>query len=88
MEEAGYTPLRWEDRALTFAVREPYPSVNSHAGIVMGRISGTETLVLRSNMAEKGVIFSDGIENDYIDFNSGTEVTVSVAEKQGMLVTG
>ncbi len=83
---AGYKMLTWEEKALTFAVREPYPSVNSNAGIVMGKIAGDEKLILRSNMAEKGVIFSDGIENDYIEFNSGTEVTISVADKQGMLV--
>ncbi len=37
-------------------------------------------------MPENGVIFSDGIENDYLQFNSGVEATVSVAEKKGHLV--
>ncbi len=41
---------------------------------------------MRSIMPEKGVIFSDGIEDDYIEFNSGTEVTITVAEKQGNLI--
>lgn len=45
-----------------------------------------EELKLRSNMPEKEVIFSDGMEDDYIEFNSGTEFTVTVAEKQGDLV--
>ena len=33
-----------------------------------------------------GVVFSDGIEADYLAFNSGTEATIGVAEKQGILV--
>lgn len=86
MEEKEYKPLSWSDRELSFAVREPYPSVNSSTDIVMGRINEDEVLRIRSNMPEKGVIFSDGIEEDYIEFNSGAEVTISVAKKQGNLV--
>ena len=37
-------------------------------------------------MAERGVIFSDGIEADFLEFNSGALVTISVAERQGRLV--
>jgi hypothetical protein len=37
-------------------------------------------------MPENGVIFSDGIEADYLEFNSGTQATITVAEKQGRLV--
>ena len=37
-------------------------------------------------MGETGVIFSDGIEADFLDFNSGTRATISLAEKQGRLV--
>jgi hypothetical protein len=37
-------------------------------------------------MPENGVIFSDGIEADRIDFNSGTEARISVAERQGRLI--
>jgi hypothetical protein len=36
-------------------------------------------------MPENGVIFSDGIESDYLEFNSGTQATISVAEKRGLL---
>lgn len=89
MEGVEYDPLlRWEDRALTFAVREPYPSNTTKAGIVMGAIMENETLRMRSNMPEKGIIFSDGIESDFIEFNSGTEVVIGVAEKSGHLIVG
>jgi hypothetical protein len=37
-------------------------------------------------MPENGVIFSDGIESDYLQFNSGIEAAITVAEKKGHLV--
>jgi hypothetical protein len=37
-------------------------------------------------MAESGVIFSDGIESDYLDFNAGTRTVISPAAKKGRLV--
>ena len=44
-------------------------------------------LSLEPQMAENGVIFSDGIENDYLEFNSGTQAVIGLAERQGVLVT-
>jgi len=38
-------------------------------------------------MPENGVIFSDGIESDFLRFNSGTLATVTVAGRKGRLVT-
>ena len=37
-------------------------------------------------MPENGVIFSDGIEKDYLDFISGTIAEITVAEKKVNLV--
>jgi hypothetical protein len=37
-------------------------------------------------MAENGVIFSDGIEADYLEFNSGAVARIGVAERKGLLV--
>jgi len=37
-------------------------------------------------MPENGVIFSDGIETDYIEFNSGTQALIAPADKKGYLV--
>jgi len=34
-----------------------------------------------------GVILSDGIEADFLDFNSGTRATIGLAAKQGCLVS-
>ncbi|TJX03337.1 sugar kinase, partial [Neisseria gonorrhoeae] len=48
--------------------------------------NGAETLRLRSLMPENGVIFSDGIEADHLDFNAGTEAVIGIAERQGRLI--
>ena len=40
----------------------------------------------RSLMPENGVVFSDGIEADFLEFNSGTEARIGVAERRGRLV--
>ena len=33
-------------------------------------------------MAENGVIFSDGIEKDFLEFNSGTQAVIGIAERK------
>jgi len=51
--------------------------------MVANRIDGA---TIASAMAENGVIFSDGIEADFLDFNAGPLAIVGVAERQGVLV--
>jgi NAD kinase len=77
----------WDADYLYFSVREPWPSKTSSADITFGRVTPKTPLVLMSQMPEDGVIFSDGIESDFLQFNSGTEATIHVAEKKGHLVT-
>jgi NAD kinase len=81
-----YTPQPWDAKELRFAVREPFPSKTSRTSLVVGRITKTEILRLRSFMPENGVIFSDGIEADRLDFNSGTEARITIPDRQGQLV--
>ena len=76
----------WEEAALEFAVREPFPSRSSQATVLCGRIEQGEQLAMTSLMAEGGVIFSDGIEADYLEFNAGTRVEIAVAARRGRLV--
>ena len=85
-ETATYAPQAWDCNELRFAVREPFPSRTSQVSLVYGRFEKSETLRLRSLMPENGVIFSDGIEADRLDFNSGTEARITVAERQGRLI--
>lgn len=82
----GYAPLPWNADDLVFAVREPFISRASRAGIVYGRITRHEPLRLRSHMPESGVIFSDGMESDFLRFTAGMEAVVSPADRLGRLV--
>jgi NAD kinase len=86
-DSAVYAPQPWDTNELQFAVREPFPSRTSQANLVFGRLVKGELLRLRSLMPENGVIFSDGIEADRLDFNSGSEAQITVADRQGRLVT-
>ncbi|MGV2293400.1 sugar kinase, partial [Trinickia sp. YCB016] len=81
-----YQPQPWDSPELTFAVREPFPSQVSKTELVFGHVSAGQPLRLRSRMPENGVIFSDGIEVDYLRFTAGMEATVSVAARRGCLV--
>ncbi len=80
------TKLSWDVDYLYFSVREPFPSRVTKTDIVFGKITNEFPLKILSQMPENGVIFSDGIESDYLQFNSGVEVTITVAEKIGHLV--
>ncbi len=81
-----YAAAPWDAPFLQYAVREPFPSRSSQATMVFGRIEAGSALTLRSHMPENGVIFSDGIEADYVAFNSGVEASIAVAAKQGRII--
>ncbi len=76
----------WDAPKLVFSVREPWPSRTSSTTITFGSITPTKPLRLVSHMPEHGVIFSDGIESDFLKFNSGTRAEITIADKQGHLV--
>ncbi len=76
----------WESDYLFFTVREPFPTQTTGASLVFGRVTDGNPLIVESLMAENGVIFSDGIEQDFLEFNSGTKVVVGLAERKGQLV--
>ena len=76
----------WEDKRLFFVVREPFISKTSQAHLVSGVISPGSELTLESQMAEDGVIFSDGVESDFLEFDSGTIIRIRAARKQAKLV--
>lgn len=76
----------WSADHLCFSIREPWPSKHSEAGMTFGRIDSECPLILVSHMPENGVIFSDGIENDFLQFNSGAEAVIGLAPGKGSLV--
>lgn len=86
LADAGYAPAPWDAGWLQFAVREPFPSRASQTTLVFGRVDAQTPLELRSLMPEHGVIFSDGILADYLEFNSGSVATIGIAKEVGRVV--
>ena len=71
---------------LMFAVREPFASKKTQIGIQAGLLSENTNLIIESLMPANGVIFSDGIESDFLKFNSGSIATISTAKEKATLV--
>jgi NAD kinase len=84
----GLEPVRmpWEDHRLIYVVREPFVSRHSQAGIVVGMLEPGQALALESLMPSGGAVFSDGMEADFLQFNSGAIATVRAAEQRARLV--
>ncbi len=81
-----FNDFGWESDYLYYCVREPFPSRATQAGLVFGKIAPDAPLDLISLMPEHGVIFSDGMEADFLEFTSGTQATIAPADKKGHLV--
>lgn len=82
----SYTPMPWDTTTLEFAVREPFPSRTSQTSLVYGHFGANDPLRIRSRMPDNGVIFSDGVEADFLRFTAGMEVVVSISPVKGLLV--
>jgi NAD kinase len=74
------------DFELLFAVREPFRSIRTQTGITAGKIRVKSFLTLESLMPSGGVIFSDGIETDFLKFNSGAVATIGISKESARLV--
>jgi len=81
-----YKPINQEDESLMFIVREPFVSKTSQANIVAGQIYFGEKLTVESFMPQNGIIFSDGIQSDFLEFNSGAIAEIGVAKEKAILV--
>ena len=80
--------LGWEDPRLVYVVREPFVSKASAASVVAGVLEPGSELAIESMMASDGVVFSDGVESDFLPFISGVTARVRVAAHRAMLVVG
>ena len=80
------TRLPRDARRLVFVVREPFASRASGAEIVAGSVDEDTPLSIESRMPRNGVIFSDGVETDYLAFNSGAIASIGVAREVANLV--
>lgn len=85
-ETKAFDGFAWNADHLVFAVREPFPSRTTGSDLVWGRVSADAPLRIRSAMADRGVIFSDGIESDFLEFTSGMTATIQPADRRGRLV--
>lgn len=75
-----------EERAVGFWVREPFPSVATATQLRVGKLTD-DTLRITLRMNDGGVIFADGIEQDFIRFDWGRRVELSPAPRTLHLVT-
>ena len=71
---------------LLFIVREPFLSKRTQCGLVAGRVRAGQPLRVESLMPAGGVIFSDGIESDFLRFNAGAVATIGPAKEVARLV--
>jgi NAD kinase len=88
MFEKNLKPKRpiLKDNELLFAVREPFQSIRTQTGITTGIIKNQNSLTIESLMPSSGVIFSDGIESDFLNFNSGSIATIGIAKETAKIV--
>ncbi len=75
-----------KDNQLMFAVREPFASRRTQVETTAGIITGQSKLIVQSFMPNNGLIFSDGIETDFLKFNSGAIATIGIADEKANLV--
>lgn len=76
----------WDSDYLYYSVREPFPSKTTGTDLVFGKVSPKIPLKILSQMSENGVIFSDGIESDFLEFNSGIEANIGIDKTKGILI--
>ena len=76
----------WASDTLYYSVREPFPSRVTGTSLVFGQVAQGMPLTVTSQMPENGVIFSDGVEQDFLQFTSGIIATITVAQQKGQLV--
>ena len=79
-------PRKFGSDELFFVVREPFLSQRTQVGIGLGSLSPQISLVVESLMPDRGVIFSDGIGADHLNFNSGAIATIGLASEKAHLV--
>lgn len=78
--------MKWGEDRLAFVVREPFQSKHSQIGITAGFITARQSLQLESHMPFNGIIFSDGIESDFLQFNAGCRLEISIAKQKANIV--
>lgn len=86
LHEVAQIKMSWDSEYLMYSVREPFPSFATKTQLTFGKIETNAPLVIKSLMPENGVIFSDGMEEDYLEFTSGKVATICLDSRKGHLV--
>ena len=81
-----YSLMPWNTNHLIFAVREPFGSQASQTTRRYGEIDESEVLTPRSRMPDNGVIFSDGMESDFLRFTAGMGARIGVCATKSILM--
>ncbi|WP_292008265.1 sugar kinase [Chryseobacterium sp.] len=84
LEKSDYPEFSEDD--LYFAVREPFKSKRTQTEICGGMIERGNKITIESLMPNNGFIFSDGIEQDFLQFNSGSTAEIRLSEEEAVLV--
>ena len=69
------------DPAAVYFAREPWPSARSGCEMRAGAIPRGRALRVTSRINEGGVIFADGIEQDFLRFDWGTRAEIAVSQR-------
>ena len=80
--------LTWEDPRLVYVVREPFASKASGTSLVAGIVEPGQEVTVESEMPSDGVIFSDGVQSDFLEFNAGATARIHTAKRKALLVVG
>lgn len=85
-EDSKLKYIGFHENELMFAVREPFASRRTQTSIQAGILGGRMRLQVESLMPSYGVIFSDGVESDFMRFNSGSVANIGIAKEKVNLV--
>ena len=78
-------PIGAEEAAVGYWVREPFPSLATGTVLRAGKVSSAAVAVT-SRMNEGGVLFADGMEQDFIALEWGRRVELAPATRTLSLV--
>jgi len=81
--QVDFTP---DDQRAVFFAREPWPSRTTGNKLNFGEVDNNKSVNLTSRMNEGGVIFADGIEQDFLRFNWGIQAQIAISERTLNLV--
>ena len=81
--QAAFSP---EERRAIFFAREPWPSKATGCDLAFGEVAGDTKMAVTSRMNDGGVIFADGIEQDFLKFEWGIRADIRVSDRTLNLV--